>query len=195
MRAPPRRRPTNASSSSSEPSFTYAKSARRSFSSSGISRASRLGERAAARLAHLRRRGERDDLVVARLAAGLVEQRNLDDDERRRLGRRDLVEPVRRCARATRGCSDALEPVQLGAVGEHDRRDGRAVDLAVRAEDAVAPALAQLRLEALVLAVDAVHELVGRGDGGAAAFERRERLGLAGRDTPRDRDRERPPAH
>ena len=89
----------------------------------------------------------------------------------------------------------ALEPVELGAVGEHDPADRGTVDLAVGVEDPVAPSLAQLRLEALVLAVDAVHELVRRGDGGAAARERRKRLSLSGRDTPGDRDRERPPRH
>ena len=64
-----------------------------------------------------------------------------------------------------------LEPGELGAVGEDDPADLRAVDLAV-AEDALAPALPQGGLQALVLAIEAVDDVVARDHGRAVTRER-----------------------
>ena len=90
------------------------------------------------------------------LAAGLEQERDLGDGDVGSL----LGEPV-----GGRGPDPrmelGLEPGELGAVGEHDPADRRAIDLAV-AEDALAPALAQRRLQLLVLAIEAVDDVVGR---------------------------------
>jgi hypothetical protein len=83
-----------------------------------------------------------------------------------------------------------FEPGQLGAVGEDEPADFLPVDLAV-AEDALTPPLTQRRLQAFVLAIEAVDDIVARDHGGTVALERAERLALAGGDAARERDRER----
>src|SRR5262249_45995632 len=84
-----------------------------------------------------------------------------------------------------------LEPRQLVAVGEDDPADGGAVDLAA-GEDAVAPALAQRRVELLVVAVELVDDVVGGDRRGTGAREPLQPRALPRRDAARQRDRKRP---
>src|SRR5205085_1330089 len=96
---------------------------------------------------------------------------------------------IRRWRRAPR-MELGFEPGEFRAVGEDDATDFLAVDLAV-AEHTLAPALPQGRLQPLVLAIEAVDDVVARDDGRTESFERAERLTLSGRDAARERDRER----
>src|SRR3954468_15827198 len=82
----------------------------------------------------------------------------------------------------------ALEPVELLAVGEDDLRDRAAVDLAGFVENPLAEVVEQRPADALVLAQQPVHDLVARDGRRAVAAEGGERIALSRSDAARDGD-------
>src|SRR5206468_8923616 len=82
-------------------------------------------------------------------------------------------------------------PFERLAVGEHDLRDLRAVDLARLVQDAVAEARGQRLAHGRVLTEQAMDDLVAGDDGRAVACEGGEGLALAGPDAAGDGDGDR----
>ena len=137
--------------------------------------------------AHSRRGGDHDDRVETLIAAGLVEQRNLDRRDRRRVGA--LGEVAAPCSLFSHHLrmEQLLEPVELGRVVEDDARDRRPIRPTL-ADHLLAEALRDLAQNLRIAAEQAVDDLVARSGGGAVTGERLERGALAGADSTRDRD-------
>src|SRR5205085_7122710 len=150
--------------------------------------ASLVDRGARALLAELRRRRHDDDDVEAILGADLVQERNLGRAHRRwsrKLGQ--LLAPLEVLPCDSR-MQERLEPGELLRVAEDDLCDGGAVDLARLVEDALPEALEQGAAHLVVLADQAVDDLVARDDGRSVTCKGSERLALPRADAARDGD-------
>src|SRR5437763_5196045 len=83
-----------------------------------------------------------------------------------------------------------LEPGERLGVGEHDRRDRRAVDVAGIVQDARAEALEERGADLGILAEELVDDVVARDRRRAVRCEGLQGRGLTDPDTARDRDRD-----
>src|SRR5439155_25823533 len=142
--------------------------------------------------AHLRVGADRDDLVEARLAADLVEERNLRDGQRRRMRLGGLLLAPAQVLPRNPGMEQGFEPIELAAVAEHDLRDRSAVHVACVLEHMSAPAVADRRSDLLVGLQELVDDLVARDDGCSVLGERLQGLALPRADSAGDRDRDGP---
>ena len=172
--------------------FTYVKSARFAFSRSGISRASRSSAAVPApRFAQLRRGGDDDDLVEARLRTDLVEERHLRDADLRRVGSAASCSRHVMYSRETSGWSSfsrkSSASRSLKTRWAMRSRSGRRPRPRISSPSRSTRASLHVRIRG----EEVVDDLVARHGRCAMAAKALERRRLAGADPAGDRDRER----
>ena len=150
---------------------------------------------APALLAELGRRSDDHDLVEPLLRPHLVEQRHLGDtDARRVVESGELLPPGEVLARDDR-VEQAFEPRELLAIAEDRLRDPATVRAAVLTEHPLSEARDDRVAHLVVGREQVVDDLVARDGRGTVRAECLEGGGLAGADSPRDRDRDRAARH